>query len=363
MSCVDQGDATVLEEKRTIKLVQVSSTTYQSLPPLDLGSPIAHKAEEIYDLGGQLLDPPAGDAEPKGSMRRLREKLALWRRGSTNGQTGLNRGGIDEKSNKRLERNKSPNKRRGPSTKPRMVRNDGAQDIGGLSLQREDTAPPSVPDWIRPRAASPTAMLSPPMQPHLFFAPNPLGGPTYVPAPDWESESEYSCVTGSAAPTPAALHSEGLGPGYTATPSRVNRQRSDKSTKSNQKAASDIHRNSQLAPPARRRSSKRDKTPSDRSPTIKRSNGLADLSVASPKQTRKEKRDARAKNEVEGILKASWTDRALASPQATAQDVSLMAGSQPLGSIGSVASMGSLAKIEEENRSGIEQILGMAKSP
>ncbi|WVF70151.1 hypothetical protein IAT40_004939 [Kwoniella sp. CBS 6097] len=132
--------------------VNIEDHTYQDVPI------IHHRPPTDQD-----------DTNNKGSIRALRDKIASLTYKTPLSPDGKGRGG---KQN--LERNRSPNKR---STNPRsntaeLVASGPAPAISGQQV----AVPPSPPAWIRPRAVSPPSMsiLSPPMQPHLFFHPTPL---------------------------------------------------------------------------------------------------------------------------------------------------------------------------------------------
>lgn len=216
----------VNEMGRTVKLVTPRSTTYASLPNPGGGNNGDRQAdggggdEEVvdgsdkkrYGLGGsELYDgatthincgrgdgaAAAADQPERGSIRALRDKLlTLTGRIVT----------PPRRHQLQLARNKAPNKRRINAMGQGIYANGAQLQIDGTGVP-----PPEEPAWIRPRAMSPssTTILSPPLQPHLFFAgPSPLpsmvdlslGGMS-------ESGSEYTELTSNAETQSPALAS------------------------------------------------------------------------------------------------------------------------------------------------------------
>ncbi|KAK4683952.1 hypothetical protein P7C73_g6255, partial [Tremellales sp. Uapishka_1] len=128
------------------------------------------------------------------------------------------------------------------------------------------------PACIRPRALSPNEnILSPPLQPHLFFQPTPAKRERSAS----QSGSDYSTDEEAG----LADASENLSKAYTALPPRVRAGASPKRAKP---------------------------TPASSRPAP----------VIVPRKSRKETIEWKAKSTVEDILKASWSDRALVSPTA-----------------------------------------------
>ncbi|EIW68623.1 hypothetical protein TREMEDRAFT_63090 [Tremella mesenterica DSM 1558] len=275
--------------------------------------------QEQYSLDGTLLDTPNQInplnplMPPTGSLRRLRERILSWttRKPITNiasnlipsdptsndhvNSVNLDDGNIicgqgEDSLDGKLERNKSPNKRR-------QMRH----------------VPPEAPEWIRPRMVSPpsTSVLSPPMQPHLFFATNldPRMGSTYTPPQGSDSESEYSMPSMQGTPVPE----QGID-GYTPTPGRVTRKRSEKEGKNGvERGLSKVSKTSRGS-----RIEKREKSTRRREKEITgRRTDSQKTSGRERRESKKDQKEDQVRDEVAGILRASWTDRALASPQAT----------------------------------------------
>ncbi|WVQ97740.1 hypothetical protein IAU59_004854 [Kwoniella sp. CBS 9459] len=132
--------------------VNIEDHTYQDVPIIHHRPP---------------TDPEQGRVNDRGSIRALRDKLASLAY-KTPLSPDAKQGSKAGRQN--LERNRSPNKR---SANPRS---NTIETEAALPVPQAIAVPPSPPAWIRPRAVSPTSMsiLSPPMQPHLFFHPAPL---------------------------------------------------------------------------------------------------------------------------------------------------------------------------------------------
>jgi len=293
---MDQGEDEFDEmgQRATIKLISPipPAATYQTLPDLQ-GRPIGPIPEE------------------GGSIRSFREKLAsLGRRGN---------------SPKKLGRNRVANKRR--STK--------------------SIAPPEPPAWIQPRATSPTQALSPPMQPHLFFHPFPSGQSIHgvLGTTGSESGSDYGSDNESNVSRVKPHHrfptipssATALANSYTVVPARTPRKADSRgSTESvvdgdEGDARGPSRRRTELsralttparasvAEPALRRSVATNDLANNPPSLLLRSATAAQPATSSrlsprPKKTKSQKKADKAHDKVEDILKASWSDRALASP-------------------------------------------------
>ncbi|WRT65100.1 uncharacterized protein IL334_002042 [Kwoniella shivajii] len=244
---------------------------------------------------------------------------------------------------------------------------------------------PETPEYLRPRSVSPTNVLSPPMQPHLFFHPSPLppGNSHEMAVSEYSDNDTATIMTNSVnnTPNPDLISSPKVTP--TPSPSKgklgVSKMPRIPSTASGLAGADFFsvvspNRLSTSCPPSKSKEIGPSKTPmrytpsglnptsSNASPsksalTLKRSiavKNLASPSRLSPnpntslspkisKKSRVQKKEAKARNEVEDILKASWSDRALTSPP-----------------IGSVTVPGMMSPgLEETN--GIEQRLALLK--
>lgn len=271
--------------QKTIRLIpnMPDSVTYQTLP----------------DLEGRPID----RVEERGSIQALRDKLAsLTYR--------------DQGPSRKLDRNRAANKR------------------------KNKVEPPSAPAWIQPRATSPIQALSPPLQPHLFFHPSGqsihgmLAGATGS-----ESGSDYGSDDEAAHarfPTISSTASA-LENNYTAMPERSKSRRS--TTKGSTEGVVDDDGGSTEKTPRAKSTSKRNATTParalEKTPTMRRSTATQDLtstvgrskttkeksttstlarSTSPRKKTKSEKKADKAHDKVEDILKASWSDRALASP-------------------------------------------------
>jgi hypothetical protein len=351
-------------QRRTIKLVPAlpSAATYQTLPCLS-----GHAIDTI--------------PEERGSIKALRDKIA-----------SLTYRERDQNPAGKLNRNRSPNKRRG----------------GGAKV----VAPPEAPAWIQPRATSPTQALSPPMQPHLFFHPTPSGVSLHgllAHTAGSESGSDYgsddeSHVTVLRSGDPRPPHTRfptipstatALANSYTALPPAPSPRKGGSGGSHESIVDGDEDESIDVdKTPTRRSPLKRAKTaitPSSRldpTPMIRRSTALADLvntplgarmarsattrdkatssglspSPARTKRSKAQKKAEKAHDKVEDILKASWSDRALASPTSCMSLDGAVAGTIVAGSRGGAASPGvEEAAVFGGNGGGIEQRLAMLR--
>lgn len=267
----DEGEEEVDEMGKTIRLVphMPDSVTYQTLP----------------DLQGRPID----RVEDRGSIQALRDKLAsLTFR--------------DQTTPKRLDRSRAANKRKGK------------------------VEPPAAPAWIQPRATSPVQALSPPLQPHLFFHPSGqslhgmmLGTAGTESGSEYGSEDEQPHKRFPTIPSTASALENNLTPVPERKSRRIGTEGSTESV---------VDGDAGEATPRATKSVKRSATTRGRTPTMRRSAATHDLtspmnrsrttrdrSTTSPRKKTKAQRKAdKAHDKVEDILKASWSDRALASP-------------------------------------------------
>ncbi|ORY22431.1 hypothetical protein BCR39DRAFT_562320 [Naematelia encephala] len=311
----EEGDGSVDEmgQKQTIKLVFPPSETYQSLaPPL----------------------PPA--ASNKGSIRALRDKLSTL-----------------TSSRKLLARTGAPNKRR---------------------LEPVVVPPPSAPEWIRPRAVSPTSQLSPPLQPHLFFHPTPsatsihgvLGRTESESGSDYGSDDDVKNSSHMRLPTIPST-AEKLSESYTAVPRKSPRTKGVKRVQTLGGMSKDIS-------PVKVKRSSTAAAATTPSAGLRRSIAIPDLSsperirvskrkstATSPRKSRVQRKEERARDKVESILQASWSDRALQSPPLQ-ESRSIQGQLDAAAGQGWVAGVGMNSPgVEEAAGAGIEQRLGMLK--
>ncbi|WWC87150.1 uncharacterized protein L201_002036 [Kwoniella dendrophila CBS 6074] len=240
----------------------------------------------------------------------------------------------------KLERNKSPNKRSSQSTSPPFRTN---QDM----VANQQQIIPEAPEWIRPRSVSPTNMniLSPPMQPHLFFQPTP---PTQSNKKMIEPSmiSEYSELDDNATMFTISQGNTPIIPSLSPSlvPAMETSEKNQKKMKmpripSTASALAGIDSFSVVSSNKANISNKQDKPISGKkggykssglssvpesSKPLKRSTAIQNLSITSPstlspphangkmlKKNRVEKKQLKANNQVEDILKASWSGRAL----------------------------------------------------
>ncbi|WWC59116.1 uncharacterized protein I303_101664 [Kwoniella dejecticola CBS 10117] len=247
-------------------------------------------------------------------------------------------GAASKKNQNKLQRNKSPNKR--------------ASQTPMATPMNIPPAMPEAPEWIRPRSVSPTNnILSPPMQPHLFFHPTSpatrknepsmiseyselddgsvytasIQGNTPVmpsqPSPNIEVDkpkSRFPRIPSSASKL-AGIDSFSIVSNNKRTQSQSLAQtKTEGQTKTKGESKSKQYTPSGLSPLKRSTGLKNLKAPPGRTGanTLSPESAVA-ADVERRKSTRKsrvEKKEMKARNEVEDILKASWSDRALSSP-------------------------------------------------
>lgn len=288
---------------KTVRLVTraettMTSTTYTSLFP---GKRVNDDRESSADS-----DSKKGW---KDSIRSLAERIVPPRQGM-------------------LERNKSPNKRR--NQRPALV---------------APPPPPEPPAWIRPRAVSPERqVLSPPLQPHLFFSPPTSVTNLRVPmTPMTNTDSDYTYTdTDSSYPglsvvqqAPVLPKSTAPGPALTRNPTA----RSTATTTPRKERTSNVDvdqtptKNSTPTQASYRQQHPHrhqpsiDRTPTRRTRTSRTKTITAGSSMdatvgtasqfsspTSPRKSRKERKEEKARERVNSILQASWSDRALSSP-------------------------------------------------
>ncbi|KAK6904065.1 hypothetical protein I203_107579 [Kwoniella mangroviensis CBS 8507] len=336
MSDLEEGtgdiDGEEIDEKQTMKLVKSNklsaSITYTDILPATRGVSMGqHDYHEVAIEDELSLSSPR-----EGQIRQLKDQL-----NSLTYQNEIPPTNTAPKKSSRLERNKSPNSKR--QSKPIKT------DIG----VNQDSVMPEAPEWIRPRSVSPTnlSILSPPMQPHLFFHPSPIPNKRIEPS----IISEYS-ENGTISTLPSTQNTPQPSPNPDPdTNVKMPRIPSTASGLAGIDSFSVV--NSNKMPPSAG-ADKREKgyipsglNPVSNSPkknkgisspnklnlTLKRSTALKNLSNPSSKKSsstlspdtiinrqkiskksRVEKKELKARNEVEDILKASWSDRALISP-------------------------------------------------
>ncbi|WVQ68921.1 uncharacterized protein L199_007130 [Kwoniella botswanensis] len=340
LSDLEEGTGNVdgdeVDEKQTMKLVKSNkvseSITYTNILPTTRGVSMGqHDYHEVAIEDELPLSPPR-----EGQIRQLQDQL-----NSLTYQKEIPPTSTTPKKANRLERNKSPNNnRRSKSIKTDV--NTGEFSPGGM---------PEAPEWIRPRSVSPTnlSILSPPMQPHLFFHPSPL--PTKQIEPSIISEySENGTISTLPStqntPQPSPILSDtdvkmpripstasglaGIDSFSVVTSNKMPPVASGVNEKGKGYVSSGLNPISNSSP----RKEKGGLSPNNLNLTLKRSTALQNLSNPSPtrnkpstlspdviidgpkisKKSRVEKKELKARNEVEDILKASWSDRALISP-------------------------------------------------
>ncbi|WWD00244.1 hypothetical protein V866_007153 [Kwoniella sp. B9012] len=329
-------DGDEIDEKQTMKLVKSNkvseSITYTNILPTTRGVSMGqHDYHEVAIEDELPLSPPR-----EGQIRQLKDQL-----NSLTYQNEIAPTNTTPKKTNRLERNKSPNnKRQSKSIKPDVKTGVSA---GGM---------PEAPEWIRPRSVSPTnlSILSPPMQPHLFFQPSPLPMRQIEPS----IISEYS-ENGTISTLPSTQNTPQPSPRpNTDTDMKMPRIPSTACGLAGIDSFSVVTSNKM--PPIASGVNKKEKgyissglnpisnsprkekggvSPNNLNLTLKRSTALQNLSNPSPtrnkpsstlspnviidgqkvsKKSRVEKKELEARNQVEDILKASWSDRALTSP-------------------------------------------------
>ncbi|WWD08009.1 hypothetical protein V865_006119 [Kwoniella europaea PYCC6329] len=328
-------DGDEIDEKQTMKLVKSNkvseSITYTNILPTTRGVSMGqHDYLEVAIEDELPLSPPR-----EGQIRQLKDQL-----NSLTYQKEIPPTSTTPEKTNRLERNKSPNnKRQSKSIKTNV--NTGVSP-GGM---------PEAPEWIRPRSVSPTnlSILSPPMQPHLFFHPSPLPMKQIEPS----IISEYS-ENGTISTLPSTQNTPQPSPKpNTDTDVKMPRIPSTASglagidsfsvvTSNKMPSSAGINKkekgyvSSGLNPISNSpRKEKGGLSPNNLNLTLKRSTAIQNLSNPSPsrnnpsstlspnviidgqkvsKKSRVEKKELKARNQVEDILKASWSDRALISP-------------------------------------------------
>ncbi|WVW78800.1 hypothetical protein I302_100762 [Kwoniella bestiolae CBS 10118] len=320
LSDLEEGEVDEKQTK-TMKLVKSNkvseSITYTTLPML------GERDYQEVSIEDEVVSPGRGD-----EIRQLKDKL----------HSQTSQPDVTPRKNNKLERNKSPNIKRQSRNTTQVT---------------PATAMPEAPEWIRPRSVSPTnlAILSPPMQPHLFFHPSPIPNKQIEPSIISEySENGTICTSTSVGGTPEPSPN----PNETKTEMKMPRIPSTASglagidsfsVVSPSKTQSPMKKEkgytpsglNPTSPLSSKPNTKKDKSALPSKLTLKRSTALKNLSKPSPspskgkpstlspnaitgnnnkssKKTRVEKKELKARNEVEDILKASWSDRALISP-------------------------------------------------
>jgi len=294
----EQAEMDGQREGKTVKLVTRSEPTYESLLP-----------GEIPSKTKSGSTPSSGEGR-HGSLRAFKDSISSITLHPVIRQ---------------LERTRSPNKRR---------------------LAHPPPPPPEEPAWIRPRGASPVNILSPPSQPHFFFQPTQPQSMVMHRAQDSESvysvdETETESMLSSVdqrhvgfADTPMASASS--------IPATVTRELlhsrpevdSDRTpTKSSMATKYATPAASGRSPVAMRRSSAvKDlaKSPSRRrhKDGLLSPNSQAQL-TPSIRKHKKQLKDDKARQRVESILQASWSDRALSSPSASMDSLTCPPNQRP----------------------------------
>ncbi|WVR04357.1 hypothetical protein IAU60_001358 [Kwoniella sp. DSM 27419] len=302
MRLVTRPDRGVQGDYQTIP--DIAQHTYAEVPiAIRRSSPHEHQARSQPKQGG-------GEG---GSIRALRDKIASLTYGVTSAPSGRGRPGLD--------RSRSPNKR-----------------ANGVSGQAQTHDPPSPPAWIRPRAVSPTSVLSPPLHPHLFFHPAPApghgpGGPAcghsqMITDTDDRSVSEYDHGSDVDTATIHTVASRTSSPGQLGVSfPRIPSTASGLAGAEGYSMLASNGVSSPLASPtAMRRSTAIQDLSLSTPPPLRKKDSLlspktartATTTEASPagkqKKSRAQRKQDRARDKVEDILKASWSDRALTSP-------------------------------------------------
>jgi hypothetical protein len=208
-----------------------------------------------------------------------------------------------------LERNKSPNKRR---------------NLHSVVV----APPPEPPAWIRPRAVSPDRqVLSPPLQPHLFFSPPTSATDLKMPmTPMTNTDSEYTYTDTDSYPGSSVVQPASKLPNVPAPGSAPTRKPTIKTA--TPRKARDVNtdqtptKDSTPTQASYREQSAIDRTPTRRTKGVT-ANSSMDATVGtssqftsptSPRKSRKERKEEKARERVNSILQASWSDRALSSP-------------------------------------------------
>ncbi|WWC67598.1 uncharacterized protein I206_101508 [Kwoniella pini CBS 10737] len=253
------------------------------------------------------------------------------------------------KNKNKLERNKSPNKRL-------PILSTSNNDNNNNNYNNKPIMP-EVPEWIRPRSVSPTNMniLSPPMQPHLFFHPisnlpeNKQNEPSIVSEYsefDEDDDDNITILTSSQSNTPIIPSEEiiqnneniEINSKFPRIPSSASKLEtidsisiiSTKKNKNNFNGNEKKYTSSGLSPLKRSVGLKNlSSSSSSGSGNGKLSNTLSPNVATqrrskSNKRNKNEKKELKTRNQVEDILKASWSDRALiTSPSSSPLPLSL----------------------------------------
>jgi hypothetical protein len=294
----EQAEMDGQREGKTVKLVTRSEPTYESLLPGEIPSKFKSGSTSSSSEGRF------------GSLRAFKDSISSITLHPVIRQ---------------LERTRSPNKRRAAHPPP---------------------PPPEEPAWIRPRAASPVNILSPPSQPHFFFQPTPPQSMVMHRAQD--SESVYSVDETETESMLSSVDQRHVGfadspmPSASSIPATVTRDQSrshseldpDRTpTKSSMVTSSATPTAGGKSPVGMRRSSAvKDlaRSPSRR----KHKDGLLSPNAhtqltPSVRKHKKQLKDDKARQRVESILQASWSDRALSSPSASMDSLTCPPNQRP----------------------------------
>jgi hypothetical protein len=294
----EQAEMDGQREGKTVKLVTRSEPTYESLLPGEIPSKLK---------SGSTSSPSEGRF---GSLRAFRDSLSSITLHPVIRQ---------------LERTRSPNKRR---------------------LAHPPPPPPEEPAWIRPRAASPVNILSPPSQPHFFF--QPIRPQSMVMHRAQDSDSVYSVDETETESMLSSVDQRHVGfadlpmPSVSSIPATVTRDLSrsgpdmdpDRTpVKSSMATKSATPTAGGRSPVGMRRSSAiKDlaKSPSRR----RHKDGLLSPNAhtqltPSVRKHKKQLKDDKARQRVESILQASWSDRALSSPSASMDSLTCPPNQRP----------------------------------
>jgi hypothetical protein len=286
---------------KTVKLVTRSAPTYESLLP-----------GETPSKRPSISSPSAGEGR-FGSLKAFKDSISSI---------------TLHPIVRQLERTRSPNKRRTVHPAP---------------------PPPEEPAWIRPRAASPVNILSPPSQPHFFFQPTQPQSMVMHRAQVSESiysvdETETESMLSSINPRRVGFADSPMGPTTSTLPAATVTRNPSRSlqgvdldrtpTKSSMATIKPVSRTPTGKSQAgmRRSSAVKDLA---RSPS-KRRHGDALLSpnahtqlTPSVRKHKKQLKDDKARQRVESILQASWSDRALSSPSASMDSLTCPPNQRP----------------------------------
>jgi hypothetical protein len=294
----EQAEMDGQREGKTVKLVTRSEPTYESLLPGE--TPSKMKSGSTSSSGEGRF----------GSLKAFKDSISSITLHPVIRQ---------------LERTRSPNKRR---------------------LAHPLPPPPEEPAWIRPRAASPVNILSPPSQPHFFFQPTQPQSMVMHRAQD--SESVYSVDETETESMLSSVDQRHVGfadspmPSASSIPATVTRdlQRSgpevdpDRTpTRSSMATLSATPTGGGRSPVGMRRSSAvKDlaKSPSRRrhKDGLLLPNAHTQL-TPSVRKYKKQLKDDKARQRVESILQASWSDRALSSHSASMDSLACPPNQRP----------------------------------